>query len=391
MVLPVEQFQVGPSWLKEALGQYSEIGRARLSQLLANKQSMENKRYPAIQDMMDNLNQLKANALNAQTQYMQSKIPQMNLQTQLLKYKLIHPELESNTPLGMAISLFSHPSIQNNNNTSNNSLQSSSGTPQSSSGTSPSINSAAQMNNQGSDNLAYSSIPSSPQAINNTPEPDNFKKLLSSMVLNNEQIPINDNMTPQQKLVVSYLNQQSMKNAQKQRLADLAEKKDILSIQQAKQNLFSTPSQRELVANVEIAKKVFNDNLLPSASNFLRSRSEMHPIDAFNSYKNVKQSMIQIIANMLKGSSGSRASSLIKLEDRINGLYPFSPESTWKSAINQIGNILNSESEIRSKSVEEQTKTAPIPVNKFKINGITETKTLGSKTYVKMNGKWYEQ
>ena len=129
MVLPVEQFQVGPSWLKEALGQYSEIGRARLSQLLANKQSMENKRYPAIQDMMDNLNQLKANALNAQTQYMQSKIPQMNLQTQLLKYKLMHPELESNTPLGMAISLFSHPSIQNNNNTSNNSLQSSSGTP----------------------------------------------------------------------------------------------------------------------------------------------------------------------------------------------------------------------------------------------------------------------
>ncbi len=383
MVLPVEQFQVGPSWLKEALGQYSEIGRARLSQLLANKQSMENKRYPAIQDMMDKLNQLKANALKSQNQYTQAQIPYMNIKTQLLKYQSMHPELQSNTPLGMALSLFSNPSIKSNNISNNAS--------QLSSGYAPSINNTSQANNQDSENLSYNSIPSSPQAINNTSEPDNFKKLLSSMVLNNEQIPINDNMTPQQKLVVSYLNQQSMKNAQKQRLTDLTEKKDILSIQQAKQNLFSTPSQRELVANVEIAKKVFNDNLLPSASNFLRSRSEMHPIDAFNSYKNVKQSMIQIIANMLKGSSGSRASSLIKLEDKINGLYPFSPESTWKSAINQIGNILNSESEVRSKSVKEQTKSVLIPVNKLKTNEITETKTLGSKTYVKMNGKWYEQ
>jgi len=384
MVLPVEQFSVGPSWLKEALGQYSEIGRARISQLLANKQSMENKRYPAIQDMMDKLNQLKANALQSQTQYTQAQIPQMNLQTQLLRYRLQHPELDAKTPLGMALSLFSNPSAQGNNNSSNIPSQPSSGY-------APSMNDASQASNQGSENLSYSSIPSSPQETRNAYEPDNFKKSLASIVLNNEQIPINDNMTPQQKLVVSYLNQQSAKNAQKQRLADLTEKKDALSIQQAKQNLFSTPAQRELVANVEIAKKVFNDNLLPSASNFLSSRSKMHPIDSFNSYKNVKQSMIQIIANMLKGSSGSRAASLIKLEDKINGLYPFSPDSTWRSAINQIGNILNSESEIRSKSVSDQAKIAGIPVNKFQPNVITDTRTLGSKTYIKMNGKWYEK
>ena len=169
------------------------------------------------------------------------------------------------------------------------------------------------------------------------------------------------NLSPGDQYLANQLNEKLQKQAQ-------ADKLQALNIKAKEQSLDATSPQRELRSNVRIAQSTYNNTLTPIVNHLLELKNRpvsglpgVSQIEAYipgtdlhNTLNQGKQVMLNIIQNLIKGSSGSRAQQLIEQERKVNEISPWWPESKIRSAFKTLGDLLSQEGVVRAKGSEQQ-------------------------------------